>query len=496
MKSAFSFRNRKNRKPRGFVTVGVILCLSVVLIAAKTSKPPRHPQQLSYPELQWNVPLGTNYRQVLDNGMVAYIAEDHQLPLVEITGHVKAGSLFDPQGKEGLGSLTTTLLRTGGTQEFSAETLDALIDLYALQIGFSLKESILEFKAVFLADYTDNALEILEQMLYHPTFEEERFTKEKTTFLQRIRHRFDTPQPILAVAYEKAMYPNGSNSRIPTKESVESITRDDCIGYHKGLFSSENIILAVSGDFDTKEMSSKLAKMFPKAQAIGDSISVSITPRPESRGILVDKDISQAYIRMGLPFVQRPHPDYYPMSVLNLILGGSGFTSRLGQKIRSDEGLTYSIHSQAGSNYTYPATIYISFHTKTESASRAVDLSLKEIQRLREEGITDEELANAKATLIDGFPSMFRSPTDIVTTYAWSEYYGRSEDHFKVYPEKIDALTKKEVEEVARKYLHPDSLTYVVVGPADEILKQNDGFSFDSLSPRRTISPDSLTGMQ
>jgi zinc protease len=213
--------------------------------------------------------------------------------------------------------------------------------------------------------------------------------------------------------------------------------------------------------------------------------------------LIVNKKISQSYVQFGLPLFKRPNPDYYAVSVLNMILGGESFTSRLGTKIRSDEGLTYSIYSNAESNFFYPGTFFIEFFTKSETTCRAIALSLAEVQRLKTSGITSEELEHAKRILIDGFPSMFRSPQNIVENYADNEYLKRAPDHFATYPDKINALTKSDVQAMAQKYLDPSAFTYVVVGDTSAIFKSDtiQGFSLRKLAPIKFITQDSLPSL-
>ena len=192
----------------------------------------------------------------------------------------------------------------------------------------------------------------------------------------------------------------------------------------------------------------------------------------------------------------RPHPDYYACSVMNHVLGGGSFSSWLNTTVRSDAGLTYSIYSNVVSSYLYPGTFYVSFHTKTSSAPKAMSLVLSEMERMRTDGISEEELATAKQVLIDGLPSMFRSQRDIVEHYVWNEYYGRDPDHFRVYPDSIRAITREDVLRVARAYLKPDSLTYVLVAdttaisPSDALGSVVEG----QISPK-VIEADSLPNL-
>ena len=466
---------------------------AVVQSAPKSRVIPNNPSKIIYDSLDWTVPLGEPYRNELKNGCVVYIAEDSQLPLVKITAYIRDGSLADPPGKEGLTSLMAKMLRSGGTKKFPADTLDDLIGLLALRMGFSAHESQLTFKGSFLTEYSDNAFTILEELFFHPVFDAKKLEKERKIVLESIRHRFDNPGPTLGIAFEKSMYPGQPPGRLSTESSIKSITRKDLVDLHRSLFYPGNIIFCIAGKFNRDTMKTRLEKLFSTTAASGRTTvfpKVSVNRTPVC--LLVHKAISQAYVRLGLPLFQRPHPDYYSMSVLNLILGGDGFTSRLGKKIRSDAGLTYSIHSEAQSNYVYPATFYINFFTKNASFAQAVELSLKEVRLFVENGVSEEELTNAKSSLIDELPSMFRSPDDIVATYGWNEYYHRAPDHFKVYPEKIRAITREDIARVARKYLNVDSMSITVVGDTTQLIRLKSGeFSLANF-PRNTILPDAI----
>jgi zinc protease len=241
-------------------------------------------------------------------------------------------------------------------------------------------------------------------------------------------------------------------------------------------------------------MITRLEKLFTKdtLQTKSDQFP-SIGIKNEAQCLFIHKPLSQAYVRIGFPLFKRPHDDYYPVSLLNEILGGGGFISRLGTTVRSDAGLTYSIYSTAESNYSYPATLYVDFFTKNESFAKAIELTLKEINKITETLVTPDELKNAQSSLISELPSMFRSPFDIVSTYAWNEFYGRPDTQYKEYPDKLRAVTANQVHEMAKKYLDLSKLTYTVVGDTASLLHQkSDSFSLEKLKVKVTL-PDSLT---
>ena len=454
-----------------------------------------HPSLLAFDSLDWSVPLGEPHRIVLESGIAAYVAVDSTLPLITLSALIRSGSLSDPNGKEGLGSLMARLLRTGGTEKYNADSLDALIDMLAMRIGFSQAEAHIAFKASFLSDFLDTAMDITRQMFFHPAFAPDKIEREKSITVENIRHRFVNPAPALGAAYRKLMYPGSAPSRLSSASSVQSITREELVSLHKSAFTTRDIIISASGKFDRDEMIAKLNALFPSPIKSDESVSVSeIAVAPQVNALVVHKPVNQVYVRMGLPLFKRPHPDFYAVSVMNRILGGGGFTSRLGTRVRSDEGLTYSIHSSAESNYTYPGTLFINFFTKIESYPKAISIILEELEKIRGEGVTDSELEHAKSSLISELPATFRSPEDIVSTYAWNEFYGRDKDHFVKYPEEIANLTKEDIKAAAQKYIDINNISYAIVGDTAVIraTAAGDFFSLESVKNKLVTSADSL----
>jgi len=234
--------------------------------------------------------------------------------------------------------------------------------------------------------------------------------------------------------------------------------------------------------------------VFPRT---GDTATIDGFPdvsiQTAGRLMMVPMGITQSYVRMSLPMFQRPHPDYFPCVVLNQILGGSS-TSRLNTVVRSDAGLTYHIYSTVTSSYVFPGTFYVQFFTKTQSTLEAMKLVLREIDHVRESGVSEEELETARKVLVDGLPSLFRNKQDLVEHYTLNEYLGREPDYFIRYPERIRAVTAQDVARVAATYLHTDSLTYIVVGDTSALaaVDTSSGFSLRALAPAVVVPLDSL----
>ena len=455
-----------------------------------------HPDKIAYDSLKWQVPDGGHCRTMLKNGLRLYSAEDKALPLVKVVGYIRYGSVCDAVGKEGLGQLTALCMRTGGIRTMSADSLDALLDRMAIKLSISCTPTEFTFKCSFLSDYTDTALALLSHILFEPTFNADKIKSSKELMTESVRNRFNTPGPIVDAAFDKQLYPKQLNSRLATEKSIKNLTRTDCMALHKQFVTTGNMVVAVSGAFDRVAMEQRFTILFKAA--VDTTLQwpfPAITATPLHKAIFIQRSGPQTNVRFGLPLFKRPNNDYYAVSVLNLILGGGGFTSRLGTKIRSDEGLTYSIHSEAESNYIFPGALFIQFHTKNETVTLATTLSLIEIDKLKTGGITADELARAKRMLIDGLPSMFRSSDDIVETYAWNEYYGRPATIFKEYPAAVKALTVSDITAAAKKYLNPEQFIFTVVGDSSAVSTDSAKAFWNTYKPYHVLSADSLSAL-
>lgn len=457
---------------------------------------PSHPRFLKYDSLKWAVPTGEQYRTVLQNGLRAYIATDSSLPLVELSGIVRYGALFDPDDKVGIAGLMSTLIRSGGTDNLNSDSLDNILGQKAISISFTISDDMCNFKATFLSEYTDTSLALLKQMLFNPAYEQKKIDQHKAMYIESIRHRYDNPGPTLGLAYEKQMYQSTKNSRFSSEKTIGAITREDLLKTHKKYFKTGNMILAVAGSFDKNAFITKLESLFPKSDKVTDTTFPVVQCIPSLKSLVVNKNISQAYVRMGIPLFKRPNDDYYPVLALNEIFGGGGFTSRLSSKIRSDEGLTYSIYSVAESNYTMQATWYITFFTTSETFSKATGLIFNELDTIVKYGVTEKEVSDVKSVFLSELPSMFRSPFDIVSNYAINEYNGRSPDHYRKYVDEIRKLSKTELDSVARRYLIKDNFSLTAVGDTSKFFKRNDTlFDLTKKQPQKIINVNALNDL-
>ena len=454
----------------------VRLGLPAVLAASAASAQPiaSQPEKLTYAPLTYTPPSAKDHRVVLRNGMVAYIIEDRALPLVNIQAMVRAGAWLEPAGKEGLARLTGSQMRAGGTRSLSAEQFDERADFLAAQIGSSMGDTSGGASVNCLADNLDDSLKLFIEMLREPRFQEDRLKLAKDQVLQDMKKRNDESTDIEGREFSVLLYGEDHiSNRFTTEASIHSLTRADLAAFHDLYYYPANLTLAVSGSFTKAEMVKKLEDAFatwPSPKRVAAAIPPGI--KPAAPGFYrIPKDVNQGRVSVGLPTVLRTSPDIYALEVMNEILGGSGFTSRITKTVRSNEGLAYSAGSGIGFGTYFPGRFRAAYQSKSSTVAYALQLVFEEIRKIRETPVTDEELVTIKNNLIQTFPSNFESKAQQAGTFAADEYTKRDPLYWASYRDRIQAVTAADVQRVAKQYLVPEKMITLVVGNQAEIAK-------------------------
>ena len=448
----------------------------IFLITATGDAQNKPHEGLVYPPLNQPQPPVPD-RFELDNGMIVYLLEDHELPIIDISVRIRTGALYEPADKVGLASITGAVMRTGGTTSKTGDELDEILENLAASVETGIGDDSGSASVSVLKEDLDTGLSILADILMNPAFREDKIDLEKVQHRSGIARRNDNPGGITRREFSKLIY--GADSpyaRTTEYDTINSITRDDLVAFYQKFFRPNNIILGVLGDFESETMLAKIQEAFKGWEPA--EIDMPEKPKiPETyrqRIALVNKDdVNQTNIRMGHIGWLRKNEDYPALVVMSQILG-IGFSSRLINSIRVEKGLAYSVGNNYGAGYDVPGVFFIACGTKSEATITAIEAILVEVEKMRAEEVTDQELKQA----IDGFmnSSVFDYDTkgEILSRALRYEYHDYPQDFVEQLMAGIREVTKADVKRVAAEYLHPDKFTLIAVGKASDFDKPLD----------------------
>jgi zinc protease len=407
-------------------------------------------------------PLAT--RTVLDNGAVLLVAERPNIPMVVINILLKSGAVADPSGKEGVANLTAELL-TRGSKQRSAQALAEELDFLGASLGV---DADLETTSITLTALTKNlsaSLILLAEVLTSPTFPIAELEKKRVEIAGGLQSREEDPGWVAQRAFREKLYPQHPYGRLVEGQiaMLTTLKREDVIAFHQTHYRPNNAIIAVAGDVTQEQFKKLLDTHFIEWQR-GEipELTWPAEQQPTATQITLDKKVAQANVIMGHVGVARANPDYYNIQVMNYILGGGGFGSRLMDKIREELALVYSIGSGfSARKHAGPFTVVL--QTKNTSAQQALDESLKVINSFIEGGPTEKEVTEAKAYLVNSFPLRLVSNRDVASLLPVLEFHNLGLDYPDRYPTLIGQITREQVHAAAKSYLHPNHLLQVVV---------------------------------
>ncbi|MBI3357327.1 MAG: insulinase family protein [Nitrospirae bacterium] len=415
-------------------------------------------------------------RVVLDNGMVVYLLEDHELPLITITASMRTGSWLDPADKVGLAAMTGSVMRTGGGGGLSAEQVDEELEQFAGDVSISIGKQSGSASLDVLSKDLRRGLQIFAGLIRTPAFDSARVELAKLQAIEGIRRRQDSPGSIVSREFVKMLYgaehPTARESSI---DSVKRLTREDLVVFHRNTIHPNGMILGVTGDFKKDEMLDSLRDVFGDWKK-GTVPVLKIAEVPESEASrpvvrFINKETSQTHLRVGHLSIKESDPDYVPLAIANDILGGSSFRSRLFNDVRTNRGLAYSVGSRLNTGVHDQGVWLMRAETKLASTQEVIGRFMVNIERMRTDLVSDAELAEAKEAYVNSFVFSFSSPSAIVSRLIELEYDGLPKDFLQQLRDKVVKLSKEDILAAAKKHLHLDRLKIVAVGSGETLPK-------------------------
>ena len=454
-----------------------LLAVVALPLCAQTPQPPAQDRPGTQPWKSIPIPALHAFkpaeptRITLPNGVQLFLEEDHELPFISGFVRIRGGSRDEPAAKIGLISLYGQTWRTSGTTTTTGDVLDDQLAAKAatVETGGGQASTFVSWNS-FAKDF-DSVFATSLDLLLHPSFQQNKLDLAKRSAITGILRRNDDATAIasreaIGIAYGNAN-PYGRHTEIAT---ISAVTLDDLRAWHDKTTVGSNMIVGVLGDFDAKEMETKLRAAFssiPKGTQIPAPEIHFSDPKPGTYVANKD-DVNQSTVYMvGLGTEER-NPDFYALSVMNEVFSG-GFGSRVVQDVRTKLGLAYEVGGSFGAAYDHPGLFAVGLGTKSSSTVAATKATLDEVRRLRTEPPTEAELRRAKDDLLNSFIFHYDSREKTLAEQVTLAVYGYPPDFLERYRDGIERVTAADVSRVAQKYIQPEKLAIVVVGNTSEI---------------------------
>lgn len=448
-------------------TLAVPLTLPLLLIACSVvsmAQSEASPQAFQLPEYK---------RAQLPNGLTLLLLEKHELPLISIEVGLRSGSVADPQGKEGVSSLTASLLRKG-TITRTSEQVSSDLDFIGMQYNTQVDEDAAHISADFLKKDTDAALTLLGDVLLHPTFPESEVKKKIAQEQDSIRSAKDEPRQVIQFYFMKFLYGDHPYGRPSSgdERSLAKISRDDIAAFYRAHYTPGSTIVAVAGDFEPSAMQAKIAQTFggwTGKTSPAPPVPV-LKPVAGKRILLVDKpDATQTYFMIGNVGISSTNADRGYINVVNTLFGGR-FTSLFNTELRIKSGYSYGASSYF-SELRAPGPFVMSTFTKNTTTEPAIDKSLEVLARLHQQGFTLDEIASSKTYINGTLPPRYETTPQLAHTLTMLEVYGITRDQFNQNLVQQQNTSAADARRVINAYFPSQDYVMVLVGKASEIQK-------------------------
>jgi zinc protease len=421
--------------------------------------PPFHPQEPR--------------RIVLPNGLVIFLQEDHELPLIDGIARIRGGSRSEPAAKTGLVDIYGEVWRTGGTKAQTGDQLDDYLEIRAAKVETNSDADSTSISWSCLKGDFDDVFKIFDALLRQPEFRDDKLDLAQKEYFDAISRRNDSVDEIAAREAAKLAYgAQNPYARVAEYKTVAAVTRQDLVDWHHTYVQPNNIILGIVGDFDAAAMEAKLRQTFggwPKGPAAKEE-KIEFQPAKPGYYLIEKEDVNQSSINMVGLGILRNNPDYYAVRVFNEAFGG-GFSSRLFRTIRTEKGLAYGVGGGIGSAFDHPGMLRLTMGTKSATTIESIMAIDQQIDDLAKNPISEAEIKRAKDSILNGFVFNLDSPEKILRERMAYEFYGYPADYLERFRAGVEKVTAADVARVSSKYLHKNQLAVLVVGHTSEFDK-------------------------
>ena len=464
-------RIRKNFLPLLFLAVATFS----VLVTIAWAKPAQAIEAKPYEELVFP-PLGDivipDYeRYELDNGLVVYLMEDHDLPLVSGSATFRTGDYLVPAEKTGLAGITGQAMRLGGTVNHPPQALNEMLEQKAASVETSIGNTNGSASFSSLTEDLDVVFDLFAEVITQPAFDQTQFDLIKSRSAGSIARRNDDADDIVSREFRKLVYGDESPyARVLEYDNLDNISREDVVGFYESTLTPANTILGIVGDFDPDQMKAQIERTLGQWENTG-IVDLPAPPEGDQQqaGLYVvdQPQLTQSYVHVGHIGEELNSPFHAPMVVLNEIL--NGFGGRLFNEIRSRQGLAYSVYAVWSPRYDHNGLFIGGGQTRSEATEPFIQSMYSEIEKVRTEPVTESELAFAKDSVLNSFVFNFQTPSQTLSRVIRYEFYGYPQDFVFQYRDNVESATTQQVLEAAQEMLEPEKLITVVVGNTADI---------------------------
>lgn len=464
--------NRRVQTVKIFVTVFCFLVIPLILLClairpAFSSDTPKHYTDLSFPPLpEVKVPEYSRFQ--LANGMVVYLMEDHELPLVGGTALIRTGDRFEPGDQVGLAGIMGTVMRSGGTERRSADEINEFLEQRAASIETGVGEVSGSASFNALSEDLEQVFDLFAEIIQEPAFPQDKIDLAKTQTRGGIARRNDDPNGIASREFRKLIYGEDSPyARTVEYTTLDNISRTDLVSFYRQYYAPGNVLLGIVGDFDGQTMRKQVEEKFGKWKPSGLPVKQAPLPtvsQAKTGGVFFvnQPQLSQSSIQIGHIGGVMNIPDYPALSVMNGVL--NGFGGRLFNEVRSRQGLAYTVYGVWNPRYDYPGLFTAGGQTRSDATVPLIKSLLTEIERIRTSPISEAELKYAKDSVLNSFIFNFQNPSQTLSRLLRYEYFDYPRDFIFRYQKGVEATTIADVQRVAQTYLNPENIVTLVVG--------------------------------